>query len=223
MHNITIIKTAFTHMLLQGRKLCCPFFALTIMLSGIAQISFADVLLDVDGARDKNIRPQIKQQEFKTARIDDENFEFLVYAGAYKFEGFDSRALAGIKAAYHFENKFFMEIDYGSSSVKGRIDPLDANTAIDENITIYDLGLAYNLLEGQGFRANGKAINSNFFIKYAIGKVNVDSVKNDSKSIGLGLRLLLPKDRFSIQIGANKDTVESSNNLKFFTGLGIYF
>jgi len=222
MHNLST-KKYFINLPVKGKIFLRPMFVMCILLSCITQVSFADVLLDIDGARDKNIRPQIKQQEFKAARIDDENFEFLIYAGAYKFENFDSRALAGIKAAYHFENKFFMEIDYGNSSVKGRLDPLDANTAIDENITIYDLGLAYNLLEGQGFRSNGKAINSNFFIKYAIGKVNIDSVKNDSRSLGLGLRLLLPKDKFSIQIGANKDTVESANNLKLFTGIGIYF
>lgn len=213
----------FRNLLIETRKSLCLILAILIMFNGSIQNVFADALLDIDGARDKNIRPQIKQQEFKMARIDDENFEFLPYLGIYKFDGFDSRVLYGIKAAYHFENKFFMEIDYGNSSVKGRTDPSDVTSAIDEDITLYDLGLAYNLLEGQGFRSNGKAINSNFFIKYAIGKVSTDSEKYSSKSFGLGLRLLMPNDRFSVQIGANKDTVESANNLKFFTGLGIYF
>lgn len=213
----------FLNLLNEAKKLLRLTLAVFILFSTTIQYTFADALLDIDGARDKNIRPQINQQEFKTARIDDENFEFLPYLGIYKFEGFDSRPLFGIKAAYHFENKFFVEIDYGTSSVKGRTDLADATSFIDENITIYDLGLAYNLLEGQGFLSNGKAINSNFFIKYAIGKVSIDSEKNNSKSLGFGLRLLMPNDVLSIQIGANKDTVESANNLKVYTGLGVYF
>lgn len=216
--------------LIEVMKQLRPILFALLLLTTFNQNAFADALLDIDGARDKNIRPQINQQEFKAARIDDENFEVLGYLGAYKFEGFDSRALFGIKAAYHFDNSFFVEIDYGNSSVKGRIDPLDLATSVDEDIVIYDFGLAYNLLEGQGFWSNnGKAINSNFFIKYAVGKVGIESEKLNSRSLGLGLRLLMPNDKLSLQMGANKDSVEgndtlnNSSNLKFYTGLGIYF
>lgn len=189
----------------------------------------ADALLDINGSKDKNIRPEIKQQEFKPAKIDTENFEVIAYIGTYDFEGFDVRPIYGVKGSFHLNQTFFLDIDYGNTSIKGRTIPSTPSTAIDESVIRYDAGLGINLMQGQVFWGKGEAFTNQLYVKYSLGKLDIDSQKNSLKSIGLGIRLLHPNDTLSMQIGVNKDNIEGSgglsnfSNIKFFTGLGFYF
>lgn len=189
----------------------------------------ADALLDIDGSKDKHIRPEIEQQEFKPARIDSENFEAIAYVGIYDFQGFDSRAIYGVKGSFHLNQTFFLDVDYGNSNLKGRSDPSNPATAIDESLIRYDAGLGINIMQGQAFWTKGKAFTNQLYLKYSLGKLDIDSQKESFNSLGIGLRLLHPNDMLSMQIGINKDSVEASvgsssaSNIKFFTGLGFYF
>lgn len=203
-------------------------FTLLICLTQMNNLN-ADALLDIDGSKDKHIRPEIEQQEFKPARIDSENFEAIAYVGIYDFQGFDSRAIYGVKGSFHLNQTFFLDVDYGNSNLKGRSDPSNPATAIDESLIRYDAGLGINIMQGQAFWTKGKAFTNQLYLKYSLGKLDIDSQKESFNSLGIGLRLLHPNDMLSMQIGINKDSVEASvgsssaSNIKFFTGLGFYF
>jgi hypothetical protein len=197
-----------------AKNFCFVFIALLFNSS-----VFADALLDIDGSKDKHIRPDIKQQEFKPARIDKEKFEIVAYTGVYNIESYDTRAIFGVKGSFHLNKVFFIDIDYGNSTLK------DQQINFDESLTRYDAGLGINLFQGQAFWREGQAINSQLFLKYSIGKIDVNNGKNNFKSFGLGLRLLHPNDRLSLQTGFNKDMIEDPKltGLKYFIGLGVYF
>jgi outer membrane beta-barrel protein len=200
-----------------------------VLLLGQSLIVNADALLDIDGSKEKFISPQIKQTEFKPSKIDSENFEVLAYAGTYDFDSFDTRPIYGFKGSFHFNRKLFLDIDYGNSNLKGRTNPSDPTTTIDENIIRYDAGLGINLMQGDAFWKKGEAFKNQLYIKYSLGKIDIDSQKSSFNSLGLGVRLLHPNDMISLQAGFNKDSVENSggnssfSNLKFFTGIGFFF
>ena len=197
-----------------AQTFCVAFFALIFSTT-----VFADALLDIDGSKDKHIRPAIKQQEFKSAYIDKEHFEVIAYTGTYNIETFDTRAIFGVKGSFHLNRAFFLDIDYGNSTLK------DQQANIDEALTRYDAGIGVNLFQGQAFWKKGLAINNQFYIKYSVGKIQVNDGKNNYRSLGIGMRLLHPNDKLSLQAGFNKDAIKdpSLTGLKYFVGLGVYF
>lgn len=202
---------------------------LLALLLWIPQTLFADALLDIDGSKAKLVNPKIQQTEFSAASIDQESFELLGYGGLYSFENFDTRLIMGVKGSFHFKNRFFIDFDYGSSSVKGDFTTGNTTISVDETLTRYDAGIGFNLIEGRVFWQEGFALTNELYLKYSRGKVEINNAKNDFSSIGMGVRLLHPNDFLSLQAGFNKDSIESGNglenseNLKFFAGIGIYF
>jgi len=212
---------------IKTNKFCFNFCVFLFL--GQSVVVNADALLDIDGSKEKFISPQIKQTEFKPAKIDSENFEVLAYVGTYDFDSFDTRAIYGFKGSFHFNQKLFLDVDYGNSDLKGRIDTSNPTTAIDESIIRYDAGIGFNLMHGDAFWKKGEAFTNQLYIKYSLGKIDIDSSKSSFNSLGMGVRLLHPNDMISLQVGFNKDSVDGSGgnssftNLKFFTGIGFFF
>lgn len=211
-----------------ARKKCATLLAIAICVL-IQSPAQADEILDIDGARDKHIQPIINQKVFHASRIDTETFEILAYTGAYKYEGFDSRPIVGIKTAYHFSETLFVELDYANTAISGYVIPLDTSTLVDESVNNFDISFGFNFMRGQIFIGNNKTISSNTYLKYGVGRSKIAESSNSLKTIDLGIRLLLPNDKTSIQFGVNQDTVSaggdlgSAKNLKVFTGIGVYF
>ncbi len=198
-------------------------------LASLSSALYADDLLDIEGNREGLVHPHISQEEFKEARIDSENFEIIAYLGTYNIEHFDTQGIFGVKGSFHLNHRFFIDVDYGSSSISGRLDPTNASTAVDESLIRYDASLGYNFFEGTVFWENGFALHNEFYVKYGKGKLEINNVKNNLGSLSIGTRLLHPNDKLVLQLALNKDSIESggaiadSSALKFFVGLGIYF
>lgn len=218
------MKKLLMHKLLKGMSCLAACLVLNLASPSLAT---ADALLDIDGSADKIVNPQIRQRDFTKAAIDDETYEILVYTGLYSYEHFDSRPILGLKGTYHFKNRFFVDLDYGTSKINGEIGAI----SVVETISRYDFGLGFNLIQGRAYRDNGLALSNELFIKLAKGRIDANAEKSDYTSMGMGIRLLHPNDNFSFQTGFNKDTVdaqtsgvlEEAHNLHFYMGIGIYF
>ncbi len=220
--------TAYTIRTQRILKQCLALCSVCIAMFGPSKV-YADALLDIDGSKEKYIVPRIEQQEIDTARIDREKFEALAYLGTYSVENFDTRLLIGVTGSFFFTPKFFLNLDYGSTEIKGETEAGNAATLIEESLTRYDAALGYNLFEGKVFWKDGQAFNNQFYLKYGRGRVDIKGNTNNYATLGFGLRVLHPNDKLTMHIGTNLDSVDassggsSSSNIKFFGGLGIYF
>ncbi len=179
------------------------------------------------------VDPGIARREVKIPKIHARNFEFGAYTGVLSVQDLQSNLTYGARAAYHVTEDFFLEAEYGRSSVSDQIrreigQPFFSQEVID--LSNYGINLGYNVLPGEVFFGSRHAMTSTFYLLAGAGNTNFNNEDFLTYNVGFGLKVL-PIDRLSIRLEArdrmwNSDllgTKEFTNNLETTLGLAYYF
>ena len=181
------------------------------------------------------ILPEVHRREIEPVEIDDEDFEFGLYAGVLNIEDFGSHPVYGARLAYHVTEGIFMEMALGRSKAgETSFETLSGDLQLlpddDRNFTYYNLSVGYNLLPGEVFLADKYAFNSQFYIIGGIGSTQFAGDDKFTVNFGAGYRFLL-SDWIALHLDARDHMFDSdllgqsktTHNLEFHGGLTLFF
>lgn len=177
----------------------------------------------------------VKPREIETAAIDTEDFEIAFYVGMLSIQDFNSDWLYGVRAAWHINEDFFFEGNYGSSRADlTSYEKLSGGAPLfndsERDYTFYDLSLGWNALPGEIFVLDDYAFKSDFYLIGGAGSTDFLGDKFFTVTIGAGYRLLL-SDSITWRLDVrdhifDRDTFgesETTNNIELSTGITYFF
>ena len=222
-----------------------------IILKVITYLAFSVGLNNLANAEETNkdtfnerpdsliIKPSIERDSSSPIAFTKSKFDLSVFAGGYKFDGFNTSFASGIKLALYPQPKYFVEIVYAISEIDEslRTDLGYTQLLNDNTFDYFDLSIGINLLSGHMYFSNKSnlALSTDYYLIIGLGKINLESANNenigeDTQNLGLGVRLALTKN-IDLHINAKThfmsknllDEKKSAQNLTYNAGLGFYF
>jgi len=181
------------------------------------------------------IMPEVQPRHIAKDKIDDESFEFGIYAGVLNIDNFGSEPVIGIKASYFTTEDLFLQINYGISKA-GHTSAEDLFPAFnllsddERDYTYYDLLVGYNIFPGEVFITSKLAFNSAIYFVGGVGNTDFAGENNFTTTLGTGYRIVLRdwltwhvdfRDHIFKSDIINADEV--TNNLEMTTGLTLFF
>ena len=189
--------------------------------------------LPLEEAPGQVIAPAVERRDISVPKIDTENWEIGPYFGVLSVDDFGSRAIYGIRAAYHVSEDFFLEGAYARSTVRDtnfRNIGLPIFPSEEEDLTFYSFSLGYNFLPGEVFVGTKWAMTSSMYFIFGVGNTEFIGEDDLTYSFGFGLRVL-PRDYLALRIEAKDNIFESDllgtneykHNLEFNIGFSVFF
>ncbi|MCB1697421.1 MAG: outer membrane beta-barrel domain-containing protein [Pseudomonadales bacterium] len=179
--------------------------------------------------------PGIERQEFSSPAINRDDFEIGPYIGMLSIQDFNSDVLYGMRAAWHINEDFFFEGNYGSSQADlTSYEKLSGGAPLfddsERDYTFYDLNLGWNALPGEIFILDVYALKSDFYFVGGAGSTDFLGDNFFTLIVGAGFRMLLNdwiSWRFDVRdhifdrdaFGNN----ETTNNIELSTGVTFLF
>lgn len=183
---------------------------------------------------DEVIQPDLKRRRIRENQIDTENFEVGAFAGVMSVEDFGSNNTAGIRAAYHISEDWFLEAARGSTNTgESSYESLTGVNLLTDEARLLEytnVSLGVNLFPGEIFLGKKRAFNSHVFIILGIGDTKFGGDEYFTYNFGGGFRLLIT-DWFAYRLDfrnhvfTHSELVEekSIQNLETNMGLSIFF
>jgi len=155
-----------------------------------------------DGERPAVIEPEVGRRDISIGDIDTENFEVGGFIGMMSVEDFGVNTVIGARLAYHMTEDLFVELsagraDTGQTSFERLSGAAQLLTEADRELTYYNVSLGYNVLPGEGFFGEGRALNTTFYVIGGVGKTKFAGDNRFTLNLGLGLRLI-PRDWLAV-------------------------
>jgi outer membrane beta-barrel protein len=198
------------------------------MKSGIAPESVSAA----DGAV---IDPDVTRRDIDPPKIDTDDFEIGAYVGLMSVEDFETNASYGLRMDYHVTEKFFIEGNYGQTTVgESSYEKLSGGAQLlpddQRELTYYDLSVGYNLLPGEAFIGRNRAFNGALYVLAGAGNTDFAGDNHFTLMLGAGYRMLLWRamamhvdfrDHIfdSDLLGSSKTT----HNIQLSLGLSFFF
>lgn len=179
------------------------------------------------------IEPELEQREVKVPKIDTEDFEVGIYAGALNVEDFGSSVVSGIRLGLHATEDFFLEGAWGQATISDdSFRQLSLPLFDDKEIGVefYSLSLGYNVLPGEAYFGT-RVLTSSGYVLFGLGNTHFES-EGDSFTVVLGMGLrVLANDWLSIRFEAKGHEFETdilgkkkfSHNFETSFSLGVFF
>lgn len=128
--------------------------------------------------------------------INNEVFEFGVFAGIVNIEDFGSEFAPGISATFRASEDFFIQYNYLQTDVspssyeknQGRFFDGD-----DRTFTHYDLLIGYNLFQGEFFPSPPKASLSSLYVVAGVGDTEFGGESSLTYTVGIGYQVALTR------------------------------
>ncbi|MCZ6560920.1 MAG: outer membrane beta-barrel domain-containing protein [Gammaproteobacteria bacterium] len=189
--------------------------------------------LPMEEAPGQVIAPDVERRDISVPKIDTENWEIGLYVGVLSVDDFGSRAIYGVRAAYHVSEDFFLEGAYARSTVEDtnfRDIGLPIFPNEEEDLNFYSFSLGYNFLPGEVFVGTKWAMTSSMYFIFGVGNTEFIGEDDLTYSLGFGLRVL-PRDYLTLRIEAKDNIFESDllgtndykHNLEFNIGFSVFF
>jgi outer membrane beta-barrel protein len=192
-----------------------------------------DTSLPSDEKPGEVIDPDIARREVKVPKIRSQDFELGLYTGLLNAQDLESHLIYGVRAAYHVTEDFFIEADYGRSSVSDDVrreigQPFFTEPTIGLNT--YSVNLGYNVLPGEVFAGTRYAMTSTLYLLAGVGNTSFDDQDFLTYNVGFGLKVL-PRDWISVRLEA-RDLIWKSDllgasaittNLETTLGVAFYY
>jgi outer membrane beta-barrel protein len=189
--------------------------------------------LPMEEAPGQVIAPDVERRDISVPKIDTENWEIGLYVGVLSVDDFGSRAIYGVRAAYHVSEDFFLEGAYARSTVEDsnfRDIGLPIFPNEKEDLDFYSFSLGYNFLPGEVFVGTKWAMTSSMYFIFGVGNTEFIGEDDLTYSLGFGLRVL-PRDYLTLRIEAKDNIFESDllgtndykHNLEFNIGFSVFF
>lgn len=152
------------------------------------------VAADADG-RPPVIEPEVERREIGQARIDTEDFEVGIYMGQLSVEDFGVNNVLGGHFAYHITEGFFVDLSAGQSdtertSFERLSGAAQLLTEEEREYSYYNLSLGYNVLPGEAFVGENRAINTAIYVIGGVGKTDFAGDDRFTLNLGVGIRIM---------------------------------
>lgn len=191
------------------------------------------ILFSVQAKAFDIVKPDTEQDIIKDSDIRNVSMNLGVYAGLISFENFNTNYIAALYFSYPFNEKVFVEAEYGVSAINDTEYrniglPLFANEESD--VTFYTVLVGYNLLPGEVYWSKDKTLISRFYLIGGIGSISFDNKDTVSINLGAGFKMELDENK-SVRFEARDrifdvDTLGTdklSNNTEFHLGIDWNF
>ena len=207
---------------------------ITLVLSMCLSFGMNSFAADpVEIKNEQIIIPELERREIVQAKIDTEDWEVGIQAGALSIEDFGVNPVVGLRVAYHVTEDFFAELNVGGSTAsESSVEVLGGGLRLltddQREYLYYNLSIGYNLFAGESFFGK-HAFNSDIYVTLGIGNTNFADDDHFTYTIGAGYRFI-PKDWLALHfdvrdhifnsdiLGADKVThnLEASIGITFF-------
>ena len=182
------------------------------------------------------ILPEVQPREVSEDAIDDESFEFGIFAGVLNIDNFGSEPVIGIKASYFTTEDLFLQLNYGMSSagLTSFEDLSGENVRLltddERDYTYYDVLVGYNIFPGEVFMTSKLTFNSAIYLVGGVGNTEFGGEDNFTTTLGTGYRIVLRdwltwhvdfRDHIFKSDILNEDQV--THNLELSTGMTLFF
>ena len=180
------------------------------------------------------IQADLNRREINEAEIDSENFEVGLYVGIISIEDFSSSAVVGARAAYHINEDFFVEVNYGQAEAgETSFEILSGGSPFltddERSFRYYNLSAGYNL-NGEVFLSQNLVFNSATYFTLGAGSTEFGGDEHFTISIGGGYRLLLT-DFIAVHFDVrdqifNSEIIgkeKSTHNIEYAVGATFFF
>jgi outer membrane beta-barrel protein len=179
------------------------------------------------------IEPDVARRDVHVPKIRSQDFEAGPYVGILSVQDFEAHLLYGARASYHVTEDFFVEGEYGRSSVSDTSrreigEPLFPQETIGLNTYSVDVG--YNVLPGEVFLGTRHAMSSTVYLLGGVGNTSFDGQDFFTYNAGAGLKVL-PRDWLALRLEARDRIWKSdllgtdriTNNFEITFGVAGYF
>ncbi len=206
----------------------------------VARLEFVQ-LAAIDDARDEWLEqapvltPEPERREVRLDAIDNEDLELGGYIGLLSMEDFGVARVDGVTATYHVTEDVFLETFYGRSKLGlTSFERLSGGARLlrdkDRRFTQYGLVVGLNVLPGEGFIRDRRAVATGLYLVAGAGAAGFAGDQHLALTFGLGYRVLASDWlalRFDVRdhliendlLGSNKLT----HNLEFRSALAVFF
>jgi outer membrane beta-barrel protein len=159
-------------------------------------------IVQQNDARPAVIEPEVERRNISVADIDTENFEVGAFVGQMSVEDFGVSTVVGARLAYHMTEDLFTEVSVGRvSAEETSFERLSGAAQLltdqDRELTYYNVSVGYNLLPGESFFGENRALNTSFYVIGGVGKTDFAGDNRFTLNLGLGMRLM-PRDWFAV-------------------------
>ena len=192
-------------------------------------------LVQQDDERPAVIEPEVERRDISIADIDTENFEVGGFIGLISVEDFGVSTVVGVRLAYHMTENFFAELSAGradteETSFERLSGAAQLLTDEDRELTYYNVSFGYNVLPGESFFGEGRALNTSFYAIGGVGKTKFAGDNRFTLNFGLGLRLM-PRDWLAVHADIRDHIFDidllgqtkTSHNLEAHVGVTFFF
>jgi outer membrane beta-barrel protein len=181
------------------------------------------------------IEPEVERREIREAKIDRENWEIGAFGGVMSIEDFGTNAVYGVRLAYHLTEGFFLETMVGSTRAGlSSFEVLSGGARLmsdsERDLIYYNLNIGYNVLPGEVFIGEGRALNSSLYLTAGLGSTSFAGDDRFTVNVGLGYRFLITDSialhvdirdhMFDIDIIGEEKT---AHNLEAHLGFTVFF
>ena len=176
-----------------------------------------------------------ERREVDVDKLDQENFEFGVLGGLMNVEDFGSNTVVGGRVAYHVTEDFFVEGQYGKTTLgETSFERLSGGAQIlnddERDMTYYNVSVGYNIFPGESFLGRGLAFKGGIYVVAGVGSTNFGGDDHFTINAGVGYRLIAT-DWLAFHVDFRDHifetdllgTQETKHNLEFSGGFTFFF
>jgi len=196
-------------------------------------ITFLLLQLSLNASAFDIVKPDTEQEVIKDSDIRNVSMSVGMYAGVISYENFDSNYLTALYLSYPFNEKVFVEAEFGVSAINDseyRNIGLPLFDSEESDVTFYTVLVGYNLLPGEVYWSQEKTLISSFYLVGGIGSISFDQQDTLTINLGAGFKMQLD-DNKSLRFEArdrvfDTDTLGTdklSNNVEFHLGIDWNF
>lgn len=176
-----------------------------------------------------------ERREVKVDKIDSENFEIGAYGGVMNIEDFGSDTLVGVRAAYHLTEDFFVEAQYGQTTLgQTSFERLSGGAQLltdeERDYQYYNVALGWNIFPGESFIFDRWAFKGGLYVVAGAGSSEFGGDNRFTITGGVGYRFTAT-DWLSFRVDARDHVFETDllgeqetkHNFEFSGSLSIFF
>ena len=195
--------------------------------------AFILLLLSLNAHAFDIVKPDTEQEIIKDSDIRNVSMSVGFYTGIISYENFNSNYLAALYLSYPFNEKVFVEAEFGVSAINDseyRAIGWPIFDSEESDVSFYTVLVGYNLLPGEVYWSQTKTLISSFYLIGGIGSINFDDQDTVTINLGAGFKMEL-NDDMSLRFEArdrvfDTDTLGTdklSNNIEFHLGIDWNF
>jgi outer membrane beta-barrel protein len=211
------------------------FLALTLVVGSLTGCGRDQLVRSEEAGQPPVIEPDVARRDIEVAKIDTEDFEVGIFAGALSVEDFGVNTVVGGRFAYHVTEGLFVELAAGQTdteltSFERLSGAAQLLTDSEREYTYYNVSVGYNILPGESFIGGKRALNTAAYVIGGVGKTTFAGDDRFTVNLGMGMRLM-PLDWLAVHADFRDHIFDidllgqekTAHNLEAHVGVTFFF